>query len=97
MAVSTASAQDYGDIERIFKFPEGDPKYQVPITSPGETVAFRIRLFNPAGNFEKVYLGTGNPVVADVLNPLMMRLRRGKLAACGPASRGNSETTAPAP
>ncbi|NLG01710.1 MAG: LamG domain-containing protein [Lentisphaerae bacterium] len=77
MAVSTATAQDYGDIERIFKFPEGDPKYQVPITSPGETVAFRIRLFNPAGNFEKVYVGTGNPVVADVLNPLMMRVQTG--------------------
>lgn len=77
MAGMSVSAQDYGDIERIFKFPEGDPKYQSPIQTPGETVAFRLRLFNLAGNFEKVYLGSGDPLIADILNPLMMRVQTG--------------------
>ncbi|HQA37536.1 MAG TPA: hypothetical protein PLW27_01430, partial [Kiritimatiellia bacterium] len=77
MAGMSVSAQDYGDIERIFKFPEGDPKYQSPIQTPGETVTFRLRLFNLAGNFEKVYLGSGDPLIADILNPLMMRVQTG--------------------
>lgn len=57
MAGMSVSAQDYGDIERIFKFPEGDPKYQSPIQTPGETVAFRLRLFNLAAILKRSIWG----------------------------------------
>ena len=78
MAVSTATAQDYGDIERIYKFPEGASKYLAPITTPGETVAFRIRLFNAAGNFSKVYVGAGSAALDDLINPFMMQIETGQ-------------------
>ena len=78
MVASTTLAQDFGDIQRIFKHPEGDPKYATPITAPGETVNFRIRLFSPSGNFQKVYVGIGSETTDDLLNPLKMRIVTGQ-------------------
>ncbi|HON47310.1 MAG TPA: PKD domain-containing protein [Kiritimatiellia bacterium] len=78
MVATAALAQDYGDIQRIFKHEEGDPKYAAPITTPGETVSFRIRLFSLAGNFDKVYIGGGSVTYDEVYNPLMIRIVTGQ-------------------
>jgi len=76
VAASTATAQDYGDIERIFKYPED--AYVTPLTAPGQKVNFRIRLRSPAGNFDRVYVGLGSETVDDLIRPLGIRIRTGR-------------------